>query len=48
MPALHLVAGHKLCDLSSLVKGEQIKELARAEVEGLEGATPLLILIKRA
>lgn len=48
VPALHLVAGHKLCDLSSLVKGEQIKELARAEVEGLEGATPLLILIKRA
>ncbi|MGM9998006.1 MAG: hydantoinase/oxoprolinase family protein [Candidatus Bruticola sp.] len=35
LPSVHLVSGHKLCDLSTLIKAEQMIELALSELGSL-------------
>ena len=45
IPALHIVAGRKLTDLTSLTAKEQILALARQELSGLEEASPMYFLV---
>lgn len=45
LPSLHIAAGHKICDLSSLAKAEQISDLARSELADLPPEAPLFFII---
>ena len=45
IPALHVVAGRKMTDLTSLTNSEQALTLARQELSGLAPETPVYFLI---
>lgn len=45
IPALHVVAGRKLTDLTSLTHSEQVLTLAREELSELAGDEPVFILV---
>lgn len=47
LPSLHLVAGHKICDLSTLVKAEQMLELSQSELASLPGEETLLAIVEK-
>lgn len=48
IPALHVVAGRKLTDLTSLTTSEQALTLARQELSGLDPDTPVYVLVHPA
>ncbi len=48
IPALHVVAGRKLTDLTSLTSSEQALTLARQELAGLDPDTPVYFLVHPA
>jgi N-methylhydantoinase A len=48
IPALHVVAGRKLTDLTSLTTSEQVLTLARQELGGLDPETPAYFLVHPA
>jgi N-methylhydantoinase A len=48
IPALHVIAGRKLTDLTSLTTAEQVMTLARQELEGLDPETPAYFLVHPA
>lgn len=45
IPALHVVAGRKMTDLTSLTTTEQVLTLARQELGGLDPETPAFFLV---
>jgi hypothetical protein len=45
IPALHVIAGRKLTDLTSLTTSEQVLTLARQELGGLDPETPAYFLV---
>ncbi len=45
IPALHVVAGRKMTDLTSLTTSEQALTLARQELSGLDPETPVYFLV---
>ncbi len=45
IPALHVVAGRKLTDLTSLTSSDQVLTLARQELSGLDPEVPVYFLI---
>jgi len=47
LPSLHLVAGHKMCDLSTLVKAEQMLELAASELGNLPEDEKVLAIVEK-
>ena len=47
LPSLHLVAGHKLCDLSTLVKEEQMLELAASELGNLPEDDKVFAIVEK-
>jgi hypothetical protein len=48
IPALHVVAGRKMTDLTSLTTSEQALTLARQELAGLDPETPVYFLVHPA
>lgn len=48
IPALHVVAGRKLTDLTSLTTADQVLTLARQELGGLDPETPAFFLVHPA
>lgn len=48
IPALHVVAGRKMTDLTSLTTSEQVLTLARQELGGLDPDTPAYFLVHPA
>ncbi|MGM9991993.1 MAG: hydantoinase/oxoprolinase family protein [Candidatus Bruticola sp.] len=46
LPAVHLVAGHKLCNLSTLIKAEQMIELALSELGTLSAEEKVFAIIE--
>lgn len=48
IPALHVVAGRKITDLTSLTTSEQVLTLARQELSGLDPDTPAYFLVHPA
>ncbi|MFA5505872.1 MAG: hydantoinase/oxoprolinase family protein [Vulcanimicrobiota bacterium] len=48
IPALHVVAGRKMTDLTSLTTPEQVLTLARQELGGLDPETPAYFLVHPA
>jgi N-methylhydantoinase A/oxoprolinase/acetone carboxylase beta subunit len=48
IPALHVVAGRKMTDLTSLTTSEQAMTLARQELAGLDPQTPVYFLVHPA
>lgn len=48
IPALHVIAGRKLTDLTSLTTTEQVLTLARQELGGLEPESPAYFLVHPA
>jgi N-methylhydantoinase A len=48
IPALHVVAGRKLTDLTSLTTSEQALTLARQELAGIDPETPVYFLVHAA
>jgi len=48
IPALHVVAGRKMTDLTSLTTSEQVLTLARQELGGLDPETPAYFLVHPA
>jgi len=48
IPALHVVAGRKMTDLTSLTTSEQVLTLARQELGGLDPETPAFFLVHPA
>lgn len=47
LPSLHLVSGHKMCDLSTLVKAEQMLDLAASELGNLPEDEKVLAIIEK-
>ena len=45
IPALHVIAGRKMTDLTSLTTSEQVLTLARQELGGLDPSTPAYFLV---
>ena len=48
IPALHVVAGRKMTDLTSLTSAEQVLTLARQELSNLDPETPVYFLVHPA
>ncbi len=48
IPALHVVAGRKMTDLTSLTSSDQALTLARQELSGLDPETPVFFLVHPA
>lgn len=47
LPSLHLIVGHKMCDLSTLVKAEQMLELATSELSSLPESEKVFAIVEK-